>query len=287
MTVWGIWLLFLIGLSYQSESVDLRRLTDSTQNNQLTEVVKKNIELIFDEVCRRLPVNPQCFKNKTSDVEVNTLLSIFLTLQDDWHELNRGEALSKLLNQMLKKVDMCYDSDVFIKRRLEIYEDLEDGNMKSCIVNIVRDDLSDEKCSAHKGGIYEELEIDGAFLETMFVTGAKALSDDTEKCIEAASDKGRRLLETTMLMFRAVNSHNRERFRNFYLDSINSSLKCFNQGRNQLSSRILETRSYEFQALVVFLIVSLSILLLTRSNSLCINKINIKGIRRIKDHALR
>lgn len=266
MTVWGIWWLFLIGLSHQSESVDLRRLSDSnvksTQDNQLTEVVKKNMELIFEEVCSRLPVNPECFKNKTSDVEVNMFLSILLTSPDDWHEVNRGESLSKLLNQMLKKVVMCYDSDMFIKRCLEIYEDLEDGNMKSCIVNIVRDDLSDEKCSAYHGEIYEELEIDGAFLETMFVTGAKALSDETEKCIKAASDKGRRLLETTMLMLRAVNPYNRDRFRNFYLDSINSSIKCFNRGNNQTSPIILKTRSYEFEALFVFLIVSISVLLL-------------------------
>lgn len=268
MTVWGIWLLFLIGHLYQSDSFDLRRLTDSkvksTQENQFTEVVTiaKNMELIFEEVCRKLPVNPECFKNKTSGVELNMLFAKFFTSQDDWHELNRGEDLSKLLNRMLKKVVMCYDSDMFIKRCLEIYGDLEDVNMKSCIINKVRDDLSDEKCSAYYGKIYEELEIDGAFLETMLVTGARALSDETEKCIKAANDKGRRLLETTMLMFQSVKSKNRERYRNFYFDSINSSIKCFNQGSNRLSPRILKKRSYEFEALFIFVIVSLSIFLL-------------------------
>lgn len=207
---------------------------DSNCDFKSFNIIKKQLRSIFEEIYENLPVNAKCIQDKTTQDELNLTLYILHVWKDDLHEVDKRkvlEKLEKLFQLILNKILTCYDSELYLKRSLAVYKNLEDEKIKNCCIKIAKEETLDEECSKLIEVIYEAFHIDEIFLETSNVIGVESMIYDAEKCLNTTRDKRQRLVE----VFQAISSENNgERFKNFYVNSIKEIMNCFNQQGNLL-----------------------------------------------------
>lgn len=200
---------------------------DSNCDLETFNIIKKQLDGIFEGIYGNLPVNVSCIRAKTTQQEFNLTFSILHVWNDDLHEVDKREILEKLeqlFKLILNKILTCYDSGTFFEKSLLVYKNLEDEKIKNCTIKIAKEETLDEECSKLIEVIYEAFHIDEIFLESSNVIGVESMINDAAKCLNATRDKRQKLFE----VLQAINSgSNHERFDKFYEKFINDIMNCF------------------------------------------------------------
>lgn len=197
---------------------------DSKCNFKAAEIIKKQLDQVFEDIYGNLPVNQSCLKTTREE-----FILIFSVLQDSRENLHQEdkreifEKLDELFRLILSKILTCYDSEEFFKKCSLFYERLEDETIKNCIVQIANNKTLDGKCSKLMEVICKRFYIDDIFLVTSNFTEIESLINDTGKCFNM-TNKSKNLVQ----VIQGVQGGNRAAFDNYYIDFIKSILNCLN-----------------------------------------------------------
>jgi hypothetical protein len=197
---------------------------DSGCDFQTLNIMKKELDGIFEEIYGNLPVNGICIQEKTTQEEFNLTFSILHVWKDDLHEVDKREILEKfqeLFRILLNKLSTCFDSEAFFKKSLSVYEHLEDEKMKNCTIKIANTGKMDGECSKLIEVICEHFHIDEIFLETSSFIGIESLINDTRKFSKIINDKQLKLVKVLQGV-----SGDHEAFDKFYKNFLKEMLSC-------------------------------------------------------------
>lgn len=199
--------------------------------------ISERLRSVFEEIYEGAPVNLECIKQKSNDEEMNLAFSM-LDDDDKSDDVDKSGALFELVRS---KVMSCYDSEVFVKRLMVMYERMQDEAMKNCIESIVRSDSDAPKCLQLSDELYEKFSIAELFLDTSSIVRVKNLSYEAHKCIKQAGNKEKRLAAVLAVIVNENSGQNadekmksRRSFKNFYKNSLENLSKCFKNSGSHL-----------------------------------------------------
>lgn len=198
-------------------------------------IVSEHLRSIFEEIYENAPVDIECIRRKSSNGEMNLALS--MAHEDD--KSDDIETLEQLFELMRLKVMSCYDSEVFVKRLMMMYERMQSLRVKNCIKSIVMNGSSDLECAQLSDKLYEKFSIDELFLATPSIVRVSSLNSEAHKCIKRAENRPERLSSVLALIVNEKSSlddeekkKNRENFKKFYESSLDNLSKCFKSADN-------------------------------------------------------
>lgn len=196
-------------------------------------IIQKHLQNIFEEIYGKFPVNVKCIEEKTSQKEISlgiTLLHVSEENLDDEDKSEISQTLAKLFHIMLHKILMCYDSEMFFQKRSEIYENVQDENVRNCIEKSAIGDSFDAKCFEIIDVIYEALRIDEIFFESSNFVSVGSIMDDTKKCLafDIEDEKKKLFIEVSKMLASKgqAEASSRGTFDSIYISFTKNIIEC-------------------------------------------------------------